>query len=228
MVGRCFQTSGLSGEGEVDFKKPGNKEKTMKFSNFTQIAIIFFLVSTFMLLISCDQPEPEPEPVDPTPAAPVIPQKIEIHVELQETLASSTGGLTPEALLFRVVVENTESISADSMGINFIYETTIPTGEKTFLLVDPYNPDSEYVSEGGFPVLFDVTEIAMGRLEDWGRVDENTRQFYVTPPSDTFSMVYHVEVMITSEDQEIVFFESPTVNIGDILAQGGVITELIE
>lgn len=198
----------------------------MKFSNFTQIAIITFLVSTLMVLVSCNQPEPEP--ADPAPAAPEIPQNIEIHVELQETLASPTGGLTPEALLFRVVVENTESISADSMGINFIYETIVPTGEKTFLLVDPYNPDSGYVSEGGFPVLYDVVETAMGRLEDWGAVDENTRQFYVTPPSDAFSIVYHVEVMITSEDQEIVFFESPSVNIGDILAQGGVITELRE
>lgn len=198
----------------------------MKFSNFTQIAVIFLLVSILMVLVSCDQPVPEP--ADPAPAAPAIPQNIEIHVELQETLASSTGGLTPEALLFGVVVENTESISADSMGVNFIYETIVPTGEKTFLLIDPYNENSGYVSEGGMPVLFDVVEIAMGRLEDWGAVDENTRQFYVTPPSDSFSMKYHVEVMITSEDQEIVFFESPTVNIGDILAQGGVITELRE
>ncbi|MCK4720892.1 hypothetical protein KAU08_09540 [bacterium] len=226
MPERCFQTSGLSGEGEVDFKNPGNKEKTMKISNFTRIAVIFFLVSALMVLISCDQPEPVPAPVDPTPLAPDISQNIEIHVELQETLASPAGGLTPEALLFSVVVENTESISADSMGINFIYETFIPTGEKTFLLVDPYNPDSGYVSEGGFPVLFDVVETAMGRLEDWAGVDENTRQFYVTPPSDAFSIVYHVEVMITSEDREVVFFESPTVSVGDILAQGGVITEL--
>jgi hypothetical protein len=175
--------------------------------------------------ISCKKNQEAPVPTDNSASSL---GDINVITELEQIIEKEDGSGVPEALLFKVTVENAESVGSDEMGVNFIYDMAVPTGEKTYLREDPTDVNSSFKSDENGPIFYDVVSQQSDRLEDWGPVADNIREFYVVLPESTYSIKYHIEVEIAGGEQELGLNESPMVEVGDIMAQGGLITELPE
>lgn len=190
-----------------------------------RFALILNIMLTVIPLTACTNKQPEPVVTgeETTPLG-----NINVITELEEIVESEDGSNVPEALLFHVEVENAESMGTNLMGVAFVYETVVPTGEKTYMLEYPTDEESGYISDENGPILYEVVEQRPDRLEDWGPIAENVRQFYVILPENAFSIKYHVEVIVPTGEQEVILYDSPMVTVGDIMEQGGLIQEIGE
>ncbi|MCX6645277.1 MAG: hypothetical protein NTY09_02810 [bacterium] len=178
-----------------------------------------------LCFLSCNKNQEEP---DLTGDSASSLGNINVNTELEQIIEKEDGSGVPEALLFKVTVENADSVGTDEMGVNFVYDMTVPTGETTYLRENPTDESSGFKSDENGPILFDVVSQQTDRLEDWGPVAENVREFYVILPENAYSIRYHIEVEIPTSEQELVLYDSPKVEVGDIMEQGGLIQELPE
>lgn len=190
-------------------------------------ALILIILNLVIVLpfASCQNSEPEQEIIGDSETSL---SNINVITDLEEIIESEDGSGAPEALLFNVEIENAESTGSDVIGVKFVYDATISTGETTYIREDPQDVNSAFVSDENGPILYDVVSHQTDLLEDWGPIEENVRQFYVILPDNTYSLIFHVELEIPTGEQELVLSDVPKIEFDSILQQGGLIQELPE
>jgi hypothetical protein len=196
--------------------------KTPEFPKITLIITALFIITNIMVW-GCKKEQPVQ-----VSQSTINAEQIQVTTELEEIIDAEDVGATPEALLFKVEMQNAASLGSEVIGVSFVYETIKSTGEKTYLRENPEDENSGFVSDESGPILYDVVENVPDRLDDWGPANENIRHFYVIMPENSYSITYHVEVNIPTGEEQLIINAGSTVTVGDILSQGGLITEIPE
>jgi hypothetical protein len=205
----------------------------MKIKTLRIAQIIFITGLTALLSISCTSSQPpaeeEPEVIETTTAPAESNSDLVVDINLEDVIDWTEGEETeveiPESLIYSVDVENVDPESAEKLGVNFVYEALVPTGEDTYVLKDPQNPEAGYVEDENGPVLHQVMEVIGGRIESLEDIALTHRTFDVTRPEDTYRLRYWAEVYLlksTGQGEEV-FVEAPYITEAEVEEQGGVI-----
>ena len=202
-----------------------------------KLAISHILLITGLLgvmAMSCTAPETpareeEPESIETTASPEELNSDLIVSINLEDVIDWTEGEETdveiPESLIYSVDVENIDPEAADKLGVNFVYEALVPTGEDTYVLKEPGNPAAGYVEDEQGPMLHQIMEVVSGRIESLEDIELTHRTFDVTRPSDTFRINYWVEVylMKSTGHGEEVFVDGPYITEAEVNEQGGIV-----
>lgn len=206
----------------------------MKIEKLVVIQILLITGLLAVMAISCTAPETptQQEALEATETT-TSPEEISsdpiVSINLEDVIDWTEGTETdvdiPESLIYSVDVENIDPESADKLGVNFVYEALIPTGEDTYVMKDPENPDAGYVEDEHGPMLHQVMEVVSGRIESLEDIELTHRTFDVTRPDDTYRINYWVEVYLlkSTGHGEEVFVDAPYITEAEVTEQGGII-----
>jgi len=193
------------------------------------------IVILALLSTACASRRPEgseAQPVAETPEAQgEAPKEIQVNIQLEDVIQwdqeEETQWEIPDSLIFTVEVENVDTEDAEALGVNFVYEALIPSGETTYMLADPQDPEGGYRrDENGRPILYKVMDTLSGKVESLEDVESTRRTFDITRPEGTCALRYWAEVYLlkSTGHEEKVFVDTPYVTGDDLQAQGGIIS----
>jgi len=198
------------------------------------VYILLIAGALIMSALSCaapEQPDENEEPVviETEPLSGEAGEDVVVNIELEDVIDWSEEEDIdvdiPDSLIYSVDVENIKPGSGDMLGVNFVYQALVPTGEETYVLRNPRDPDSGYVENEDGPVLHDVMEVLGGRIESLEDIELTHRTFDVTRPENTSLMKYWVEVYFlkSTGHGEEVFVDEPYITEMEVEEQGGII-----
>jgi len=173
--------------------------------------------------------DPMPEVTDePVTQPESLADKVSVSIELTQYLeadqiTTDDGEVldVPASMLFTAHAINPITPPGEKYSVNMVYKALLPTGLKTYMLIDPMNPDSGYVSDDNGPITYNVVSGEEERLENYATEPDSTMQFYIEQPMDAVSVEYWAEIVIQSDLGETVLTSYPYVLIDDVSAQGG-------
>ncbi len=212
----------------------------MKTTPIARFPILFcLLILSTLGYPACTSPPPQPQPLannhasdtsQPDESVANAMDGVLVTIELDDILDLDEGDTAvPDALIFSVKVENLNyEADGDALGIHFVYETLSPSGEMTYMLKDPDDPDAGYVEDENGPIAYELVETSSKRAESWGSVRDTTRQFSIPTSGNILSMRYWAEIVIKGEEQEYMMIDTPYVTPNEVLQQGGLIENLEE
>lgn len=201
------------------------------------------------LLTACPQPPqstpPTPVPtqslpaVEPDPAEPGEPadfgEPITVDINLSETEVpmmddsfDDEEGIpipAPEDVQYSVSLKNNFLEPEEPYDLNFRYEALVFRGMRTFLLNDPDDLTSGYVSDENGPIYYYVLESETGVLESKGLSDDAELDYWFVTPEDTYVIRYWVEIVVEKGHAETDFTGVPWIRPDDVILQGRLITE---
>jgi len=216
---------------------------------YTTIAFFLSLMIFTALLVSCNPEPPDvdltgeegtPQPVTEDPTEPAPDEPIELGAPVEPVQTAQPLIITidesvdrteePPLHLYLVTVENLTVSPDEEVGIHFVYELTQPTGEATYLLNDPMDPDSGVVTDANGEVIYRIVETVEKRIEDWGNPEQTQRSYVVEFPSTVYKIRYWVEVVTRrmSEIEEKEIMDVPYITVDEMIMQGGQIQYIPE
>ncbi len=212
----------------------------MKLTINPVVGLLILMSALLMLTTGCPQPAPpatatppdqpvetQTEPVVVDIPEPVIDITVELTDDIEPIFDEELGMNYPRMLVFNVDVEYENLPETGQLGIHFNYEETIPTGEFTYLREDPRDPTSPLRQDENGDILFAVVETEQKTIESWDDFSNTIRQFSPMVSENAMSFRYWVDVVIskTGGEGEEIWVEIPYATIGDVVMQGGVITD---
>lgn len=208
----------------------------MKNNPLIRIFFMIVVVSVSLLMTAC--PKPAGTSVTENEQVPAVPDEqnteeseITATVELMDVIdwsevGDDSAGMAP-TYLFSVKLHNVAPTMGEMLGVDFLYKAHIPTGETSYVLNDPSNPESGWVSDSSEPIPHDVTDTFIGRVDSLDSITSTERVFDIIKPDGAVSIEYWVEVYTVSSMShgEEVIEEGNFVAMDVIDAQGGTVSE---
>jgi len=208
----------------------------MKNNPLIRIIFIIAIMSISLLMTAC--PKPAEPVIDENEQVPVVPDEqdtaeseITATVELMDVIdwsevGDDSAGMEP-TYLFNVKLHNVDPTKGEMLGVDFLYMAHIPTGETSYVLNDPSNPESGWVSDSSEPIPHEVTDTFIGRVDSLDSITSTERVFDIIKPDGAVSLEYWVEVYTVSSIShgEEVIEEGNFVTMDVIDAQGGTVSE---
>jgi len=189
--------------------------------------LAFVLACQTAFLTGCPKPQSSGSPSGDTRSAgetQTVAQAPPLIITVERMKDESALGLD----IYVVEVQNLDVPDEQSVGVHFVYDANVPTGEATFLYEDPVDPSKGYKKDANGPIVYRVVETVTKRVESWGKPDEYVRSFSIEIPKNALNMKYWVEVVtrqVGGEGTEV-FNDVPYATMSEVVVQGGPITEI--
>lgn len=159
---------------------------------------------------------------------------VEVNISIKEELARENlqepTQAVPESIIFDVRVKNPIALESDSYEVKIYYRNLKPTGKKTYLLINPYDSKSGYITSDGKPVIFHI--VAGSYTEITHKVSGSNPHFMldVMIPHETYAIEFYGETWsfmlnrpVTGDRNKRDFAGLPYCTLEAVERQGGAI-----